>query len=472
MEGHFFRAAMVFLGLVLVSQTGCSPEAQEPTGSTGRTFATQAGVKPDSAVSQTDEAAQSSASGDEPTALRDQLLKLSESAQSAENEFRFGDAANTWRKVRALLVRGYGERSWQVRNCELAIAAAEQEAAFTPHQLDRLRSLAGRQKEMGAKLVEGDHAAALAIASAVEPEVRELFGPDSWLFARFQVQLSRLEQLNRNFDAAIRGCQAALEDVLHHAGPVHPDLESLHGFLAACFGETGQPDLALANLKKSTALALVIWGETSLEYAFRANELGVALNSRGDHATAVRILRASEQIRLKALGADHPLVAHSRLNLGIASMGAGDLATALELAVAAEPVFRKAGEVSADLLVKTLRQRGTLLMLLNRPAEAEAPLNELIARVVATQRPDRQAIRSALQYRLAVCLARQGKFADAILQAQESLSAHSQLLGPAHQETAKARDLLVNLLERTGETARVNELRGSVRPAGFAAPER
>lgn len=472
MEGRFFCDAVAVLLLVLVSQTGCGPESPAPAAASRPAATADRVATTEPTTTQDDVSEPTTASPDETAALREQIRKLGESALQAENEFRFADAARTWSDLRVQLVRGFGEGTWQVRNCELALAAAEQEASFTPHQLDRLKAIAERQKEVAAALASGDSLAALSIANEVAPDVQELFGEGSWLHTRFLVQLARLNQLCGDCDAAVPLCQQALGEVLRHAGPVHPDLEALHGFLAICFDELKQPELAVANLKKAAALAQATWGENSLEYAYRANELGVALNTQGDHATAARILRACETIRLKALGEDHPLVAHSRLNLGVACMGLRELGTALELTSVAEPVFRKAGAVSRDMLIKALRQKAAILMLLSRPAEAEPSLRELIALVDATERPDRLAIRSELQYRLAVCLGRQGRFADAVVEAEGSLSARSQLLGPANSETLRSRDLLVTLLERTGQTVRADELRGSVQPAGFVAPER
>lgn len=408
------------------------------------------------------------ASGDEKLLL---LRQLTEAAMNSERELRFADAVNDWQKVHSLLAQTSGPKSWQVRNCELAMGTARQQAGFSPAQLAAYRQLVQEQRLIAAALEKADYAAALKAVTGTAPSTESLFGRDSWMFALQLVQTGRLQQLNGLHPAAIETLRSASEAVLILAGPLHPELENIHAFLAGSFAAVGERNLMLANLKKAAVLAHDLWGENSLQYATRANELGVAYNESRDYNTAIRVLQASETIRASALGPNHPLVAHSRLNLSIAMLGLGDLPQALALVDSAEKPLRE-GKPQPDLLVTCLRQKSALLMLLERPAEAEPALRELLQFARGEVANDGGAIQAELQYRLAVCLARQNRADEAIAEAQASLAAWARLVGPDNQRTTRTRDLLISLFERTGQSARAAELKGAVQPATFESPDR
>lgn len=401
-----------------------------------------------------------------------QLQEWTQSAMAAEREFRFADALATWQQVHQLLLGWYGKEDWRVRNCELAIQTAERQIGFDADELERFRQVARKQESVGKALAAGDYANALQVALQAAPETKQLFGADSWMTTLQTVQVARLHQLSGAHAEAIAGFREASAMLLKLAGPIHPELEKCHGFLAESFAATGDARMSLANLKKAASLSQSIWGDQSLQFAARANELGVAYNRERDFHTAIRVLQASETIRMETLGENHPLVAHSRLNLSISTMGTGDLVTARKYIEAAETVLAS-GAAQPELQVACLRQKSALLMLMGDAAAAEPVLRQLVEFARQESKQDGGAILAEMQYRLAICLARQDRadrMAEAISEAQASLASWSRLAGPGHERTNRSRDLLASLYERIGDSAKAAELGGAVQPAGFSAP--
>ena len=397
-----------------------------------------------------------------------QLQQLYNQASTAETEFRFPEAVNYWKQTLVLLEKIHGPGSWQLRNGKLALATAETQSGFSSQQLERLKSLVAAQKEIAERLSVGDYATGLKIARQTAPATSDLFGSDSWMKAKQDVQCARLEQMAGNTDEAVRMFQAASGQILQHAGTVHPELETIHAYLAECFTQSGNSRMALANFSKATALAESLWGSNSLQFASRANDLGVSYNTAGDYSTSVRILRVSESIRLKSLGESHPLVAHSRLNLSIAYMGIGEMQLAYDFVKQAEAIFRSMPS-GQDLLVQALRQKSATLMLSGNPDQAELPLAELVK--IAETANDGGRLAAEYKYRLAVCLGRQGKFTEASDLLQKALEVRSQLLGANNADTVKTRELLVQMLDRANQPTRAAEAGGSVRPASFTMPD-
>ncbi len=456
------------LAVAALFATGCSQESPPVTGNSPQVGDRQ--IAEDSVAAAAAAPAPSAPAPDPRITERfEQLKQLTAAATTAEMEMRFADAVRAWEETLPLLRELYGENSWQVNNCRLALATARQEVAFTPQQIEQLRSVTRSQQEIGRLLAARDHAAALRIALESAPATIELFGPESWMAAKQMVQTARLQQMTGDMENAIRGFQQASEKILAAAGTLHPELEAVHGFLAECFFASGDQRLAFGNLNKAAQLAQALYGPNSLQFAGRANELGVALSDQKDFTSAVRILRASETIRAKELGNDHPLVAHSRLNQSIAMMGLGENDAALELATAAESAFRAGGN-NRNWLMQALRQKAVLLMLVGKPELAEAPLRETLEIVRSANVADGGATRAEFEYRLAICLTRLNRLEEAATLLQESLATTSRLAGSTDPATVRTRDMLVHVLQQSGQTARAAELGGAVRPASFIQP--
>ncbi|MCK4871474.1 MAG: tetratricopeptide repeat protein [Phycisphaerales bacterium] len=174
---------------------------------------------------------------------------------------------------------------------------------------------------------------------------------------------------------------AELEQRIEDAGP-SPAPELVVHFLrwlnelAFLYGQVGQLDDAERVSKRMLDAARSFRLEPALAPAH--SNLGNIMRTRGDLDGALERYREAERIWRKALGDDHPNIAHDVNNIGTVLHDRGDLDGALERYREAERIWRKAlGDDHPNVAVcvnnigSVLKDKGDLDGALERLREAE-----------------------------------------------------------------------------------------------------
>jgi hypothetical protein len=402
---------------------------------------------------------------EEALALSKQLDQIVAAANAAQSEYDFSKATQLWEQALEVLTKLYGSKSWQALNAKLALENARVQASFNQAQLTKLKQLLKDQTEIASLLKQANTDAALELAQKSQQTTTELFGSDSWMMAKQWVQVARLQQLNGKFNDAIAAYREAI--LLHdrYLVEVHPDKETLHAYLGEAFMSANQFRPAVDNLSKATLIAQKLWGETSLQYATRGNDLGVAYQRAGENETALTVLRAAETIRRRELGMDHPLVAHSLLNLGTVYMGMNRYELARQSFEQAIPILQNKFGTENKMVTEAKLRLSAALVLAGDSAAAEQLLEKLSAELA--NRPGLLADRAVAQYRLAVLQAKQGNYKAAEPNFEAAIAAQSQILGPNHPTTEMSKQALVKVYEQTGRSSLAESLQGQIRQVNY-----
>jgi len=402
---------------------------------------------------------------EEALALSKQLDQIVAAANAAQSEYDFSKATQLWEQALEVLTKLYGSKSWQALNAKLALENARVQASFNQAQLTKLKQLLKDQTEIASLLKQAKTDAALELAQRSQQTTTDLFGSDSWMMAKQWVQVARLQQLNGKFNDAIAAYREAI--LLHdrYLVEVHPDKETLHAYLGEAFMSANQFRPAVDNLSKATLIAQKLWGETSLQYATRGNDLGVAYQRAGENETALTVLRAAETIRRRELGMDHPLVAHSLLNLGTVYMGMNRYELARQSFEQAIPILQNKFGIENKMVTEAKLRLSAALVLAGDSAAAEQLLEKLAAELA--NRPGLLADRAVAQYRLAVLQAKQGNYKAAEPNFEAAIAAQSQILGPNHPTTEMSKQALVKVYEQTGRSSLAESLQGQIRQVNY-----
>ncbi len=397
------------------------------------------------------------------------LEELTNKANAAQGRFAFAEAAGYWTEAMNLLAKLYGPQAWQTTNARLAAESANQQAKFTASQLASLKELYDWQVKIAGLLKEARYAPALELAERSRERTLQLFGSDAWMMGKQWIQVARLQQLNNHVDAAIAAYREAI--LLHdkYLGEIHPDKETLHAYLGEAFLAAGQFRPAVDNFSKSTLLAQRLWGDSSLKYATRANDLGVAYQRAGDLETAVRVLRAAESIRRRELGFDDPLVAHCLMNLGTVYMEMNRYELAVQCFEQALPILQAKLGIGSRIVIEGHLRYSAALVLAGEAPTAEAVLSTLVADL--SDKPGTSADRATAQYRLAILQAKQGNYAEAEPNLKEAITTQAKVWGSEHRTTELSKQALVKVYERTGRTAEAQTLQSQIRQVNFVEEE-
>ena len=394
-----------------------------------------------------------------------QLTQLTEQANAAQATFDFANAAKLWRGSEKILNTLQTPNSWQTTNARLSAENAELQAKFSETQLLGLQELFDWQRKIAELLTKSDFANALVQAERSAQRTRELFGDDSYMVAKQWVQMARLKHLNGDLQGATEAYREAILGHHKFVNDMHPDIEALHGYIGECFMNLGQMRPAMDNLKKAARLAAELWGDKSLNYAKRANDLGVALQRSGEHETALTVLRAAESIRRQELGIEHPLVAHSLMNLGTVYLELNRSELAVQCFAQAIPILQqKMGDTNRIVVEGQLRYSAALV-LSGRNDEAEKTLQSLIENLQLKQPTSPEL--STAQYRLAVILCKQGRYEPAEQLLKAALNNQVKLFGVANASTSKTKSALAQLFERTGRTKEAAELQSEIKQVNY-----
>jgi tetratricopeptide (TPR) repeat protein len=401
----------------------------------------------------------------EAMARAQRVEELTGLANAAQGKLAFGEATKYWTEAKTLLAQLYGQKAWQTTNAQLAADTAAIQAKFTPKQLQSMRELYSWQGEIAGLLKESRFAPALELAQRSQQVTEELFGTQSWMMGKQWVQVARLQQLNGQSAAAIAAYREAI--MLHDRflGEVHPDKETLHAYLGEAFIAAGQYRPAIDNLSKAALIAQQLWGDSSLKYATRANDLGVAYQRAGDLETSIRVFRAAEAIRRRELGMDDPLVAHCLLNLGTVYMELNRHELAAQCFAQALPILQNKLGVGSRMVVEGSLRYTAALVLAGESPMAERILGELVAALA--EKPGTSAERAIAQYRLAILQAKQGNYAQAEPNLKEAITVQARLLGSEHPTTELSKQALVKVYEQTGRSAEAQTLQSQIRQVQY-----
>lgn len=387
---------------------------------------------------------------DEATKFAEQLEELSAKANEHQIAFQFAAAAKTWNQVESLLTKQFGADSWQATNARIAAQTAQIESEFSEDQIALLRTVFEKQNQVGEALRESDMKTALKLSGESTQLTRQLFGVESFMMGKQLMQLARMNQQMGMIDNATTQYHQAVSLLLNFLGESHPDLELGHAYLGEIYLAKNNNTQAISHLIEATSISRELWGEGSLRYAARANDLGVAYYRNRDFESATKILRAAESIRRGRLSASHPQVAHSLSNLGIVYLD-------MERNELAEQCLEQSHEIFVQHYGNQNRLTGdiksklaTAKMLVNKPAEAERLLTELINSVQDVSHPRTTA---ALQYRLGIALSRQGKYSTAEPLFRSALETQRGHLGEGHSATIQTMQAYALLLKQSNRTA-------------------
>ncbi len=396
--------------------------------------------------------------------IKQRIEELSQMATSAQNEFRFAQAIPLWQEMGQLLTQAYGVGSWQVTNARIAGHLATQQSQMSTTDLERMRELFQWQQRIGDLLSKNSIPGALTLAEGSAERTAELFGPQSYMKGKQQLQVARMKQmLGRNEEAA-DAFRDAYQLMAPHLGTSHPELEGLHSYLGECQLALGQTAQGIENLRAASRQAVELWGSNSVKFAARANDLGVAYQRSGDLEMALKIIRTAEEIRRQQLGESHPQVGHSLLNLGTIYIENKNFELAQQCLEQALPILEQIPQPNR-LLIDAQAKMAVVKMFLNAPDQAD-PFLAAVVNGLTQMRADEREIGIA-EHRLGVALAKQGKYerAEPTLRAAEQRLART--LGEDHNQTAKVREALVQLLVQTGRQREADAMKSGIRQVNF-----
>ncbi len=395
---------------------------------------------------------------DPDSSLAEGLVKLTELAQKQELANQFNEAATTWKKIHSQLVAEFGTDSWQAANAGLAMNVALKEAKFTESEIQTLEQMRVIQKRFYSELAAQQTVAALSDSEQLVSSSMSLFGPESVMYARQLFQQANLQQKLGNTQPAISNYHKAIDIFKTSFVDQHPELEVAHGELGKLYLAMKQISPAIANLKEATRLAGGIWGESSLQYALHANQLGVAYHQSGQLDVAEPILKACEVIRRQALGTNHPLVGHSLMNLGTVYSEKKQFVKAADCLSQALAIFDSSDDLKKVFSPIAQRKLATVHMLNSRPDSAEPLLKSLLEQALSQNAEP--ALVAQAKYRYAVALARQGKYDLAEPVLEQALATQRSQLGETNRDTINSLQVMAMLLDRTGraqEAAKINQ---------------
>lgn len=414
-------------------------------------------------------AARKATASEDSAELAKQLERLTERANAAQQVFEFSKAAAIWREALPIVQQLHGEKSWQAANARLAAETAEIETQFDRLRLTGLKELFEWQSRIADLLKEVRYLPALEQAERSMQRTQELFGAESYMMAKQWVQVARLRQLSGRTGDAVSAYREAIQSHEKLLGELHPDLEALHGYLGETFLAMNQIRPAIENLKKAAWMAQQLWGEKSLKYATRANDLGVAFQRAGDQDTALLVLRAAETIRRDQLGPEDPLVAHSLLNMGTVYLELRRSELAVQCFEQALPLLVQKMGISARFVVEGHLRYSAALVLSGKNVEAERVLQQLVDQL--THEPGAVAELATAKYRLGVLQAKQGRYETAEPHLKAALEAQIRIHGDEHESVLKSKLALARLYEQTGRKAEADVFHDQLKQVNFEQPE-
>ncbi len=413
-------------------------------GCSGSESANEKTTKLDSTVPHPSQTNRAKLSADE---LNAELERLTKQAKSLEDDFQFEQAGEIWQTIYQRLLTQFGKNAWQVRNAKAIGQTAFQKATLPQEKLRLLRKEKPLQDRIKQQLLANDLTACLTSTRDLLALQEQVLGENAMAVGQTLLQLGSLEHRAGATEDAIQHLHRGIR-VLEGVGlDEHPEIEIGHTMLGTLYADKKKFAPAVENQKSATRISGRIWGESSLQYADQANQLGVVYQQSGNLNVALKILRAAEAIRRLKLGPDDPAVAHSLLNIGIVTKDLEMYDDAEQSLLSAKKIFAQGKRPDLESYIAQCNSNlATIYMATNRPDLAEPMLHELVQSLENSDPTNPQQL-TGYQYRYAIALARQGKYDVAQPLMERTLKKQQTLLGPAHPETIKTLSALRTVTE-------------------------
>ena len=384
------------------------------------------------------------------------LADLRDQARSLESEMNFAAAAEVWQRIQNQVSSDFGGNSWQAINAKIAHKAAQRNDQLKPNYSTELRQIASLQANIKSAFMRDQYSQALDLSGQLLRLQEPLFGEISMDIARLKLQIGTLQNKFSLDEPALQNLHAGVGIFRARGIELHPELEAALASLADIYTRQKKYRPAVANQKAATQLAGHLWGTDNLQYARQANQLGVIFHRAGNHSVAFDILNTAKQIRAEKLGTDSVEYAHSCLNLGIVTLSQQKLDQAQKLLVEARTIFGEKQGVADEYTIRSNAQLATVMMLQNRPDLAEKLLDEVV-RAGGSSISTSQLVN--YKYKLAIALARQGKYETAEPLLQEILGQQKTVHGSSSTQVASTLKALVKVYEATHQKSKLNSIR-------------
>lgn len=397
-----------------------------------------------------------------------QIQTLSREASEHQINFDFAAASSKWREAETLLTQQFGASSWQTVNARVAAATAATQAGFTNEQSELLKTIFQKQAQVSEGLRNSDIPTALRLSEESTEMSRALFGEDSFMMGKQLMQLARMNQHAGNVEQATEHFVKAVQTLNAILGDCHPDLEMGYAYLGEIYLAKGDSSNAIASLTRSTEIARKLWGEGSLRFSARANDLGVAYYRGNECELAGKVLRVAEAIRRKRLTANHPQVAHSLTNLGAVYIELNQNDMADQCLTHAHSVFMQHYGTRHRMTSDCKSKLATVRLALGDAASAEKLLSELITSIRDESSPQ---VIASLQYRLATALTNQEKLRRAEPLFKSALRIQKETLGESDERTITTMRALSLLLSRSNRHPEASEIENQIQRVAQVAKE-
>ena len=387
------------------------------------------------------------------------LLDLRDQARHFESEMNFSAAAEVWQQVVKRVSTDFGENSWQAINAKIAHKSAVKKQALKNQYARELAQIAALETGIVNAHQQQQTQRALELSRQLLALQQPLVGDVSMETARVKIQIGTLESKLELDELAQSNLHDGIEIFREKGIELHPELEAALASLADVYTRREKFAPAVANQKAATKIAGHIWGLDSLQYATQANQLGVIFHQAGNDDVAFDILDAAKTIREKKLGTDNLEYARSCLNTGIVALAQQKLIPAQEQLTVARNLFVQKLGPANDFSVRSSTQLATTMMLLNRPDITEKLLTEVVNAVGNSASREQMA---DYRYKLAIALARQGKYNQAEPMLQQTLNEQQTLHGATSTQAVNSMKALARLFEATHQKSKLAAIQGQI----------
>ena len=391
----------------------------------------------------------------------EELRQLTLMARKMEAEENYIAAINVWTDIVSKLQAEFGADAWQTKNAVLALETSKQQQGFDPSQRATLAAITKLQKQIRAASEQNQVGSATVGAKEIVEKTSVLFGPDSAVTAKQRRLYGQLLNRMGEVEKSIWQYEKSANDLQEYFQAGHPEVCNVHDELGQIYLDSNQHRGAVQHLSVAASLAREIWGEFSVQYAKRANQLGVALYRDGNLKEALTVLQAAEVIRKKAKGENSVEVAHSQHNIGTVMMELRLLPNAIEKLKSAYDIFRAGKLVSLELQVGG--KLATTYMLNKQPDEAEIFLAREVEYLEAAGNEGPEL--ADAKYRLAISMGRQGDYGRAEPVIKAALESNESHFGPYHSRTINCYQAYAKMLELLNRLAEANGLLNQLRVA-------
>lgn len=390
------------------------------------------------------------------------VKRFSELAKQQEENRQYGKAAVIWGQVAQLAADQFGADAWQTRNAKLAHDRAFRKSQLTGNDLQILDDAERLLSQVRQNYQAGQLESAMANSRAAADRYAHLFGRDSVEVAQLLVQSGTFAAGMNRSDEALKQFHQGIELLKQNEFYDHPELQIAHSGLAMLYSQKGSLGPAISNQKEAARIAGIVHGVGSTTFATQAHQLGTFYHQAGNHEVAFQVLDEAKLIRQKLLGDDDPAFAHSCMNLGIVCMDLKRYEDAAEYFTTASPIFLSSEGDSGPSLLRCRSHLATIYMLQQKPSLAEPLLTSVVNVLQSQAAPEARLELLDHRYRLAIALARQGKYNLAKPMFEGVIQNQKESFGLSDKRTVTSLRAYALLLERTNHADAAAKVRRQI----------